>query len=1580
MESTNLFNDGMQSDLSKQSIAKSSYPLALNFRPLTTLGDSTGSLVNIKGNECKISYPTMRDIYKLQVYNKAGGGGNETLTITINGQTTGSLAINNATSGFMLYNAITQLSNCFNNPAAINPTFAVAYKDNYVVIYQLPEYKDCGPAVDSSAITITFTTTIGATADYTLGWVDSTNNIVSIYPGVQTPFIITNNNLTTIGSTFIGENIYLLTSDDNGTPVADSFTGTGYIWKLSIDDITRQATLTLLYGNYLDFTKEHPVPPSAITGRFESDQIQRIYWSDFFNKIRTINVGDPQLMALDVKLLSVAPNTEFSVPILNSLISGSLGCGCYQVCYRLYQDLGSVTNYSELSELIYLIDKPISYTTVDWVNYQGGVATANSNKGLQIKIDDLDTTYDKVEVLVLYRSDKDAVPTIQALPLQPIPLNGSIIINYSGSETTTNITLDDFLNLASGFTHAKTVDTKDNRLFWGNVKNTTKSLDEYDARAFRAKGSSNPTWNDIILTNDGVTSTFNLAGAEALPEEYDTINEYYTTTGDPSSNACYYKPGTAKLGGTGVNISYEFGTHCIPGDRLASIPTTDDWMINFSGGPSSPFRLANTGDTNTDMNGALSLNTGLFAYPQGVFGTTKYPQNMGILKGFQHEEIYRFGIQFFDLQGNPYFVKWIGDIKMPSYGDYNDNPDPVASGAGYNDFRLSFVTGSDDLWLQILYIKFNVDVSSLNGKISGYEIVRVKREGVNKTINGCGIVTPFIDEYDTGTNSNLYLPANFQSEDSTFDPAGAGPPVTRPARYKPFPSQGYVETLNTNAEYSTTWKFKSFDCFDHHSAFGRPSFANGDKLLFRSRLISTNYRSGAQGFWTLFNNFTYEHGTGNNYPQPGQSLYKAAYIPGCGGIMAGDSPYDHYTVPYFLLKFKDDTINYATAANNYTFSAPFVTSHSYTIDEATVASGNTTVSLAGSTLHNYGKDMNKNTGSACDSPAQGNPCLGSQTTMIHLTTGIDLAATYGCVAPLDADFGQIYKMLALYFKWNINLYGGFTYANRTLNTYIPCSEYVHVLEDKLPINQNITLNTFGGDVYTSIYDHQKTIKTTSGPAYSYFDFDAAGNPTVLGVKDDGEATYSTTFFFPCTNICNSELRDGVHINKNLTTLGWANEDEYIYNNYQSCENDIKTYFPKPLNFNLTDQWINRVYFSELKINNETQDSWSIYKTNNFYDVEGNYGGINALISLKNQIYYIQDRGVGMLLINPVAMIGSNIGTDIKLGAGKTIEKHNYIAIDVGTKHQWSVYKSQNQICFLDVRNKKIYSFNGEGLNPISDTKGQRNFVMKRLHDNILIKDNPVIGEGILTTYDYVNNEFLFTFNNHNTNTTPNNTDEYYTIVYSEAFDKFTSYYSFTPNIYINNHKYLLSTIIANKDNLYLHNYGQYGTFYGTKYPSKLKILINDQPLSTKVLDNVSWHSESYKDNIEWSDDRNVEPGSITSPLYSDDVWYPNNTFTKARFYNNYQNTDWTTLTLSTPNNNLRLVEQQFNLQIPRNKVNYDTTGNSTKSIFDPTILTKTSFGERLRDKWFICDLEYPNPDNLRFVIHNLKSTTRVSDR
>jgi hypothetical protein len=1564
MESINSFVKGMNSDVSNQIHTPDSYLQALNFRGVGNLGDSNGSLVNIKGNDHTISFPILRNTYKLIIDPVLTGSKSTSgiVTITINGQTTAPINVSAGSVGLDIYNALKNLPNCFETTGTPSVAqFAVSYLDNYVVVYQQPVYTLTTAIPASLLMSINLSNPTVATT--TISFVDFAN----VTSNTQSVYLPSASNSILIGSGYIDDDIYLLTAVDNDTEANphpnDSFSNLGTIWKLSIDEITKVSTLTLIYNNNLDFTKYHPVPPSAIVGRYESNGIQRIYWSDFYNAIRTIVVSDPQLMALDPTQISVFPAVSFEIPLLKEITTGSLLRGSYEACYRLKKTTGAISNYSQTSNIVNLQGDESNPYAVGFLSYECNGGIIDSGRGIRWNVWNVDTSWDTIEFFVLYRESKTALPIIYVIPSETIPTGTPYLFEFTTITDLETISVEEYLTLSSGFTHAKTCETKDNILFWGNTKLVKqKQITEvFDSRAFRAHS---PNTQDIILKNNGVFDTYTLSAAADTPHTNDSINQYYTSTGDIDTvHECYYKPGTSVLGGAGKYISYEFGTENILLTDLA-VTKGGDWFINTVASADPPYSYRTIGIQQvfnpTDLIEGTTDSDNQ-TYPVSGVGTAKNPYFTSLLKGFQQEEIYRFGIQFFDLQGVPYFTEWIGDIKMPSYGDTCNNLTELEILAGVTDFRNSFYH-FEQVYGRTLYVKFTVDVTAVANLISGYQIVRVERDKNNRTMLGYGMLT---NVYKDLVNGAANIGGGMHKTTAVyFDNVGTVLQYGHP--YSPWPDQDSVEslgqsTVNNDADVSD--RMLTFDCFDYMT--GEFGFQAGDKMLVRSRVNPINFKNSSitsryrTGFFELSDYLT-NSAVANTQPSLINPVFSG------GRFKTG---YDAVESPIYILFYIDDE-TYGRLRPDVN---KIISKGLYCAAGSSLTSGETSIVDFNNYMMEFG--------------SEGGPSHPGQGTATMLTT----YNTTDQIRSIDfgASAGNGKKLMALYYRPNAKQYGGNTYSNRAGNEYIACGSFIPLVrKNNLLINNKIvTAKVFGGDVFINNWDLQKMIKDSTGTTYNHYNNSPTSSSNVGSVTGipmvSSEMKMSNMFYIPCTNVNNQAVRGGYHFDKHLINGGYTYPDyidEYLYDSFHSSEKTTTKFIPKPVEFIVNDEWRNRIYFSNPKYDNETSDSWSAYPINQFYDVEGNYGGITSLISLNQTVYFIQERGFGMLMINPVSMVSdTTTGAPIKLGSSTTvIQKHFYKALDIGTKHQWSVYRSQNSIAFTDTRQKKIFIFNGESLNPASDSKGQRNFMFKRLHDNILNHDNPIIGKGLLTTFDYQNNEFLFTFKNNNTIPDPSK-DENYTISYSEYLDAFVSMYSFTPNIYVNNNTNLLSVVNNNPRKLYLHNNGEYSKFYGKVYPSTLKFLVNNNPTYTKVFDNLTITTEAIDDRIEWSDDLNVYPGAITLPIYPDNVNIKDSTFDYARFYNQYQNTDWIVLD---PNvgGNIRKVEQGFNLQIPRNKFNYDLYPVSTSSLFDPYKLTKTSFGDRLRDKWMNVDLSYNNLLGIRFIVHNVKALFRISDR
>jgi len=480
MESVNNFSKGMNKDINPLNSPKGNYIDAQNIRLVNDAETTSLSLNNILGNDYQLTIPDSPLIKKVSIISEAAGQ-----NLIIAGQSGTGFSTIGAT-GEDLYNYIVNdaaYTLCAQNIGASSPTYNIYYNSNYIIIVPI------GTAII---------------------------NIIStgLSLSVNNSFILAQTNLQVIGSVPLRDDIYLYTtsnttknpwgkSNDSSLPVDPS--SVGVIWKLVYDRVTLVVQpLELIYASNLDFSTYYAIPPSACLGRYENTEIQRLYWTDNFNKIRSLNVADPQAMAYDVSILDITSSVNFDIPKLQSLqasTANDLEVGVIQCAYRLKTTGGAITAFSELSNVVTLVganEANQTYGTGFWFYIGSAIGTAIT-KVITWEINNLDRDYDRIEVAIVFRDSTTGTPVISLLDDAPI-LSDNYTVVYDGTQDTTPVTLNEFLALSGSFTHAKTIDTKDNRLIVANVRNQNSDLD-YDARAYRFDSTVN---TDLNLIDNGV--------------------------------------------------------------------------------------------------------------------------------------------------------------------------------------------------------------------------------------------------------------------------------------------------------------------------------------------------------------------------------------------------------------------------------------------------------------------------------------------------------------------------------------------------------------------------------------------------------------------------------------------------------------------------------------------------------------------------------------------------------------------------------------------------------------------------------------------------------------------------------------------------------------------------------------------------------------------------------------------------------------------------------------------------------------------------------------------------------------------
>lgn len=1395
------FSGGQNQDLSKTLIPANKYYSSLNFRISTDKGLSTGALENIRGNIELVDIPNIPSVQQILLDNSISGS--VVINISdgvISGSSTSSFVINSGTTIKELYTHI------ITDPGfdIIKLSYYIYYNNDYILL--VPVNTSINIIISSSG--------------------SASGAII-----VNDDFIPAQSNLEPIGSTFINDDIYILTTNNKTkSPGKQDPASYGQIWKLVINDVTNLGTIQLIYNNLLNFSTYNAFAPTAILGRYENALIQRIYFTDFFNPIRTLNVADPQAFATDISQVNITPSIDASIPILKKItLGGNNKVGTYQLAYRLVKTGGTTSTYSQASNVtdIVHVDEGINVGGANFAGYYGAVKGTPANKIIYWTINNIDTSFDRIELVILIREDNTNVPSIFKFNDLPIESDGSMEVSFTGNETLVPITLNDFLITYESFSYCKTITTKDNRLIIGNIKGSASDIDSFDVRAYRS-----PITNslNVSLINNGVESSYyieDLYDTDLNPDDRDNINNY------SGLNAGKYRPGTSIIGGTGKYISYEFGTYSTQCD-------IDQPVIDYSG---IPLRHPNPNYAYGD-----SINLGIEGqdYEQnGINDGLTYTYKSHLLQGYQRDEIYRFAFQAFDKLGNPFFVKWIGDIKFPSYFDNNNNPDSIAAANGINDFRLSFhdatSPGATHYYLQQLYIKFIINIpAEISALMGSYNIVRVERKNIDKTIFGSGIIFP--------SHLDLVDSAYYVGKD------------------------GFV----TDTKLILGLGSPNFNMI----SFQIPEFLFG------------GYYSGLQANDTI-------KVEANLNPQNSTPVeYKPDLAtPTNGGFglfkMYSFTPNSN---PYGLTMTFSQLLTTAGAAVTGTYD-----------------------------FRNYQKLA-----------VVGSQWVGTDTLIARFASNAALDGTDYNNSNDTIYFGTYRRVL-------IDQYGGNTYNDRASNEYISCGNLQPIPE--ISADYTFITKVFGGDTFVGLMDNEKSIRNI-------------GTDGVPVPSDTGTyPIYSRTYFFPCESSMNTELRYGGHTNTTLmdsTSVAWDYHEDYFYNPVFNNQNNIRKYFPKPPVFIDNTEFVNRFYASEIKINGELTDSWRIFKTLNYWDVEGSYGPINGASILQNEIYFIQDKAFGKLLVNPKEVLTTKEGTSVGLGRGNVLDSHEYISTEIGSKHQFSFIKSSYNLHFIDSRHKKIYSFSqNRPLTPDSDVKGMHGWLINNFNGLIESIDKPVYEDpefginGIHGVFDYVNNELIYTVIR-SSGTGLSLVTKRDTLVISQFIDAFTAFYSHAPKIYITNNKKFVSSNNINGfqyNNLFLHNFGEYGKFYGQYHNSEIELFVNKFPQATKIFDNIMFQTEVQDGNTL------IDTDSGLTPIHE--------TFNQLEVSTDHQSNS-----ISLIISNLIRKYRTWRLPIPRHSVQASFVSSGLYS--------------RMRDKYLKVKFKYLNNNNKRMIVHNIITFFRLN--
>lgn len=558
---------------------------------------------------------------------------------------------------------------------------------------------------------------------------------------------------------------------------------------------------TIYFTGDLEFTLGKKI---KITGSEESGKTRRIYFTDGLFPLKTMNVGlDPILYTPYFNTPEYfnifAPAVFSPTKVTGFLEGGNLDSKAYSYGFK-YKTVDGRT--SKLSPLSNPASLPKTSSSVSGPFIKGAKLEESTGKSITGEIRNLDTRYSKIlMIFVPYQNNAPSGPGI-VFNEYPIPPgdNNVIFWNHTGTEEVIDeVPIAELNDNNVSWDTCQALETKDNRLFVGNLSNSIESIDtDFRVVSFNKLNEAhnvetgNPhLYNDLLYSaggaffSNGFTFPATGDGLGGYVDEFvDEVNNevpMYRYIKGPSNNSALYNGellGEVQRRGIFGAQSRGFDQVNEDGD-FEGVRVTFRILSEDSSGGTFPVDLDS--DSRLIQASGFRGTPPYYTLPSGqnnYYNNYSNPLYNSNYVGYRRGEIYRFGLLFYDKLGTPMFIKPIGDVRMPEHSAEYVTPiyDPTSDTGSITGFQHEWpyyyqtARSVRDQGFQkpgeyinefgtkgcVLYPYFEVKLSGkTTSKIGGYSVVRVPRDTINRSIVTSGIFSRAISYKNESFGSNL---------------------------------------------------------------------------------------------------------------------------------------------------------------------------------------------------------------------------------------------------------------------------------------------------------------------------------------------------------------------------------------------------------------------------------------------------------------------------------------------------------------------------------------------------------------------------------------------------------------------------------------------------------------------------------------------------------------------------------------------------------------------------------------------------------------------------------------------------------
>ncbi len=510
----------------------------------------------------------------------------------------------------------------------------------------------------------------------------------------------------------------------------------------------------------LNFTKLHKI--EAWTFR-ENDNISRVYWTDNFNEPRVFDIADPMfttyftgtadLIVGDTYMVNVGAVTHNAINYGPGLTAGNIftavgtsytvydgtplvieyfpislldwtptrllgnitfqeygtgnkNCGDSIYFYRLSNSAsGFTTSWSYASNPMQIgMDNISTYLTGtpyrDFVGNGSNTILANSGKSVIVKVSDIDTNFDTIELCCAEFNQINDIPYRIIIVVKTAITASEMPLTDNGNTNLGTVTISDLTLFPASILKCKTGTTNKNYSIIANI--TEREEFELDLSGCTLTQFQYPllSHGDLGVCTNGNVPDDKSPPLAANPTMVQTLpyTRWLVTFGNLTTDTVIYE-GNNYVTGDVITGGTIYGAIVFTGTATVRPCTTKNRYTKISDGS----RTEN----------AIQLKTAFWDY--------KDPAVASHNKGYWSTEKYRFAFLAFDTKGNPFYCKYINDFSFSTI--------PAKGG---------LMKGSTSLWGEDSYA-LNPSAVKLSGldlpesvmnQIKGFSIVRAERDPI----------------------------------------------------------------------------------------------------------------------------------------------------------------------------------------------------------------------------------------------------------------------------------------------------------------------------------------------------------------------------------------------------------------------------------------------------------------------------------------------------------------------------------------------------------------------------------------------------------------------------------------------------------------------------------------------------------------------------------------------------------------------------------------------------------------------------------------------------------------------------------